>query len=195
MEKVIDLVPFEHGEIYKIEQLSNKKVLRKYLKKEEILRLLDLVPPGKEKAMLITMWYTGIRVSEVINIKKRDIDFQNRTITIKWLKSRRYEERVIPFHTDLKGILELYAATLNLDDLLFPYNRQYVHRLSKKHLHTHPHTIRHSFAVNFLQQSKNPSAIVILKHLMGHKSINTTMEYLKIVPSDLAKELQEIRFT
>lgn len=195
MGEVIDLVPFEQGKVYKTEQLSNKRLMRKYLDKEELLQLLDQVPAGKAKAMLLTMWYTGIRVSEVINIKKKDIDFNHRTIKIKYLKSRKYLERIIPFHSGLKDILELYTAPLNFEDRLFDYNRQYVHRICKKYLRTHPHTIRHSFAVNFLRQSQSPAALVILKQLMGHKSINTTMEYLKIVPNDLAKELEAVMFT
>lgn len=195
MAEIMDLVASNNGKVYKTEQFSKKVFLRKYLSKEEILNLLDQVPPGKAKAMLLTMWYTGIRVSEVINIKKKDIDFQNKTIKIKYLKSRKYLERIIPFHSGIKSILELYTAPLNYEDKLFDYNRQYVHRLCRRYLNTHPHTIRHSFAVNYLRQSKSPAALVILKQLMGHKSINTTMEYLKIVPNDLAKELEEISFT
>ena len=58
----------------------------------------------------------------------------------------------------------------------------------------HPHTFRHSFAVNYLRQADSANDLVILRKLMGHSSILTTMKYLDIVPRDQAKQLAKIQF-
>lgn len=55
----------------------------------------------------------------------------------------------------------------------------------------HPHQFRHSFAVNWL---RNNGDIIILHRILGHTKIQTTMEYLKIVPTDQGKELLKINF-
>ena len=108
------------------------------------------------------------------------------------LKSRKFLRRIIPIRDELKNLLFFTSSNLNAKDKLFPYTRQYVFQLTRKFFVTHPHTFRHSFAVHFLRTSKNPMALQILMNLLGHSNINTTMEYLKIVPSDIKKALDEI---
>jgi integrase/recombinase XerD len=142
--------------------------------------------------MLITfLWFTGLRITEALSITKKNIDFTNYMITAKWLKSRKYKERVIPIHPRIRELLLLYTATMNLEDSLFPFSRQYAWKLTKKYLGGSPHKLRHSFAVNWL---RNDGDIVTLHRILGHSKIQTTMEYLKIVPIDQAKELNKISF-
>jgi len=55
----------------------------------------------------------------------------------------------------------------------------------------HPHQFRHSFAVNWLRCG---GELVVLSRMLGHSNIQSTMEYLKIVPLDVGKELLKIQF-
>lgn len=171
----------------------------KYLDREEVNEIINSIAGGKEKMLFIFTWMTGCRVTEVISVRKRDIDFKNGEIKIRWLKNRKYLYRNIPIHTQLMQILSLTTAAMPLDQLLFPYSRQRVWQIFKKHRPLgndwmHPHTFRHSFAVNYLRQADTANDLVILRKLMGHSSILTTMKYLDIVPVDQAKQLEKIKF-
>ena len=77
------------------------------------------------------------------------------------------------------------------EDIVFPISRQRAWKISRRYLGGSPHTVRHSFAVNWLRHGGD---IVILKNILGHSKIETTMEYLKIVPIDQGKELLKVRF-
>jgi integrase/recombinase XerD len=110
---------------------------------------------------------------------------------VKWLKSRKYHERIVPIHPELRNLLQLYTASMKADDKVFPMSRQRAWQLTKKYLNGNPHKIRHSFAVNWL---KCEGDVYILHKILGHSKIQTTMVYLDIVPIDQGKELMKITF-
>lgn len=172
-----------------------KQDLRQYFSKAEVNDILLQMPAGRDKMIVQVLWMTGIRVTELISIKKQDIDFLNSRMVVRYLKSRRWKERVIPIHRQLKDILQLYTAGMNGPDKVFPITRQWAHKITHKYCKSGPHKLRHSFAVNFLEQSSSPKALVVLQRLLGHRHINTTMEYLRIVPNDMAIELEKVMFT
>lgn len=164
---------------------------RKYHYAEDIKKKLDNMPTGTDRMLCQFLWMTGTRISEATSITKRDIDFANMTIRIRWLKSRKYTERNIPMHPQLRESLYYYVASLNLDDKLFPFSRQRAFQITKKWFNTNPHSFRHSFAVNWLRCNGD---MVILSRYMGHARIQETLEYLKIVPIDQGKEFMKITF-
>jgi len=168
-----------------------KQELRKYWDRDYINECIDLVGNNLHKMFLRFMWITGVRVSEAIGLRKRDINFKDYLIRVRWLKSRKYHDRILPMHPILKDVLELFVTNLKADDLVFPFTRQNAFMVCKKHLGGSPHKIRHSFAVNWL---KCDGDLVMLSRVLGHSDIKTTMEYLKIVPMDQGKELIKIRF-
>lgn len=175
--------------------IPKKSILRQerrmYLSKEEIQKKLSDVTNYNDKFFCTFMWMSGIRVSEAINIKKKDINSKEKYMIVKWLKSRKYFERVVPLHPQLNQMLELYVAGMNMDDRVFPFSRQNAFYITKKWLGVSPHKLRHSFAVNWINEKGD---IAYLSKALGHRYLNTTGEYLKIVPSDIAKELEKIRF-
>jgi integrase len=177
-----------------------KSDIPEYLNKEEINLLLSNIKDSEKMDGLLIMflWRTGVRITEAISIKKRDIDFINQTAKIRWLKKRKAIDRVIPLERDLIYNLSVYCSNLNLDDLIFPFTRQRAFQIIKKHIKRNliqkvvsPHTFRHSFAINFLKQTKN---LVALQKLLGHAQITTTMIYLNIVQSDLREELNKVEW-
>jgi integrase/recombinase XerD len=189
-----EITVFKNSELTSTVKNVNKQELRKYMNKDEINEIIKNIPVGKEKMAIITLWMTGLRSSELLSITKGDIDFQNKTLKIEWLKSRKMHHRIIPLKSELVNILQVYTVGLINKDRVFPFTRQWLFKIVKKWFKSSPHTLRHSFAVNFLRQSDNPTALVILQRLLGHGRIQTTMEYLKIVPSDMAIELNKIVF-
>jgi integrase/recombinase XerD len=165
----------------------------KYWEKDYINETINKISNHKDKMLLFTLWRTGLRITEIINIKKQDIDFKNYTMQVRYLKSRKYLNRIVPMHPQLKDMLQLYSAGMNLEQKLFPITRQRADQIVKHYFGKdgYCHRFRHSFAINWLRSGGN---IVDLHALLGHAKIQTTMEYLKIVPTDLGKELLKIDF-
>lgn len=178
-------------ELEKVVKIDIKRQLPKYLDKDVILARIDSMPPGRDKMLVITLWRTGCRVSEVINIKKKDVDFKNNLIRITWLKSRKWRERVIPLQKGLKELLSIYCTTLTMEDRLFPYSRQNVLKITKKWLQVSPHKIRHSYTINLIRQGVQ---IQDLQKLLGHKNINTTMVYYSVSPEQLKEKIDGVDF-
>jgi integrase/recombinase XerD len=162
--------------------------------KDEMIELLKGVPPDRTGVLFQFAWRTGMRVTEIVSIKKGDIDFENEELTIRWLKSRKAHHRVLCMHQSLKNPLYMYSAQMKYDDRLFAITRQRADQLAKKYGFDHMHKIRHSFAVNFLRQSRSPYALVELKEMLGHSKIETTMQYLKVVPMAQKESMRRIQF-
>lgn len=169
----------------------NPRELPKYWTPDYINERINSIENSKHRMFMKLLWMTGIRVTESINIRKQDIDFTNYVITIRWLKQRKYHYRNIPLHPYLKDMLQMYCSTMKAEELLFPFSRQRAWQLVQKYLNGHPHQFRHSFAVNWL---RNGADIITLSRMLGHSKIQTTMEYLKIVPLDQGKELMKVKF-
>ena len=168
-----------------------KSDLPKYWDRDYINHCINLCHNHEHKILLQFLWMSGVRITEAVSLRKQDIDFQNYTVTLRWLKSRKYQRRVLPLHPRLRDLLQLYTATMKAEDRVFPITRQRAWQLTQKHLKGHPHQLRHSFAVNWLRSGGD---LVVLHRILGHSKIQTTMEYLKIVPTDQGKELLKVRF-
>lgn len=175
-----------------ISSINVQKVdIRKYWTRDQINNMISQIEDSGDAMLLRFLWLSGVRISEAIGLKKKDIDIQNYVMTVSWLKNRKYKYRVVPLHPRLRDILQLYIAGMNQEDRLFPYSRVQGWRIVKKWTKGYPHQFRHSFAVNWLRCNGD---IVILHRILGHSKIQTTMEYLKIVPIDQGKELLKIQF-
>lgn len=170
---------------------TSKTDIRHYWDRDEINRRLDKVTNYKHKILLIFLWMSGVRITEAIGLRKMDLDLKAYLMRVRWLKSRFYKDRMIPIHPRLKDILEVYTATLKAEDKVFPYSRQRAWQIVQQWMDGHPHQFRHSFARNWLLCGGD---IVVLHKILGHSRIQTTMEYLKIVPVDQGKELIKIIF-
>lgn len=168
-----------------------KSELPKYWDKEKVNQMIELVNNYQHKMLLTFLWYSGVRITEAISLRKQDIDFEHYTMQVRWLKSRKYQHRVVPIHPELRNLLQFYTASLKAEDRVFSITRQRAWQITRKCLNGHPHQLRHSFAVNWLRCDGD---IVTLHRILGHSKIQTTMEYLKIVPNDLGKELIKISF-
>lgn len=168
-----------------------KVELPEYWDRNEVNGLLDRVANHEHQMLLRFLWMSGVRVTEAVSLRKQDVDIENYVMRVRWLKSRKYRERVVPLHPRLRDLLRLYTATMKAEDRVFPITRQRAWQIAQKCLGGKTHKLRHSFAVNWLRCDGD---LVTLKRIMGHAKIETTMEYLKIVPVDQGKELLKVRF-
>lgn len=162
--------------------------------KEEMIVLLSRLPPNKNGMLFQFLWRTGVRVTEAISLSMKDLDFVNNEIMIRWLKNRKQQYRVIPMHSSLKNPLYLFTASRLSEDRIFPITRQRVDQLCKRYGFDHAHKIRHSFAFNFIRQSNTPMALIELRDILGHNHIQTTMDYLRVVPMGTKAALGRVSF-
>lgn len=170
---------------------DNPDDFSKYLDAEVVRERLERVPAGSDRMLITGLWMSGLRISEILALKKEDCDFRNYTATVRWLKNRKFGRRIVPLHPQLRDLLEIYTARLNGPDRIFPITRQRAFQICQKWMGCSPHQLRHSFAVHYL---RSDGLLVNLSKILGHADIRTTMEYQKIVPRDLGRDLQQIRF-
>lgn len=168
-----------------------------YTEMEELLESIDIkTDEGLKRRLLIEMFYsTGCRVSEIINIKVKDIDFLNKKIRIMGKGSK---ERIVYYGDYAKKYLDKYLSKGMDKDYLFvnkhgdKYTVEEIELIVKdimKHLsiktHVTPHTLRHTFATHLLN---NGADIRSVQELLGHSNLSTTGIYTH-VSSDRLKEV------
>ena len=182
-----------------------KKSLPSILTEEEVLKLLDIKLTDnfsyRNKAMLELMYASGLRVSELVNLKLQDIDL-NQDIIRTFGKGSK--ERVIPIGDYAKEYLEKYiyeyrGSMLKKEssEYLFLNNhgkkmtRQGFFKIIKKitqekgiNKDLSPHTLRHSFASHLL---KHGADLRTIQELLGHSDISTTQIYTHITNEQLKK--------
>jgi len=185
-----DLIIPSKQDLTKTPQLV-KKDFAKYWDKEYIHERMTRIENTSHRMLMQFLWMSGVRITEAVNLRKKDIDFENYVMTVRWLKSRKYKYRNVPIHPNLLDVLRVYTAPMKAEDKVFPITRQRAWQLTKKYFNGHPHQMRHSFAVNWLRCKGD---IIILHRILGHSKVQTTMEYLKIVPIDQGEELIKIQF-
>ena len=159
---------------------SKPKTLPKYITEVEVSTILDKAKKDRFRnyILLLTLWRTGMRNSELIKLQKRDII--NDTIMVRNAKGNK--DRVIPLERELSNILGLYTDRLNPKDRLFPISdrqvRNVVYKYSPDGLDVHPHTFRHSFATHMLS---NGTDIRTFQDLLGHNDVKTTQIYTHVI--------------
>ncbi len=122
------------------------------------------------------LYYAGLRLDEVRNLKWQDIDFDRGIIHAKTAKGEK--ERVVFLHSKLKEMLEIYDV--NKQGLVFisqrgrKYNKRTIQQIAKNAARkagikkkVTPHTLRHSFATHLLEAGAD---IRYIQQLLGHKS-------------------------
>ncbi|AEH23804.1 site-specific tyrosine recombinase/integron integrase [Pyrococcus yayanosii] len=187
------------------EKLKSPKVPRtlpKSLTVEEVRRLLSVIPPTKRRDRLIVLllYGAGLRVSELCNLKKSDIDFERSLIIVRGGKGGK--DRVVPISKVLLEGIRAYLESRNDDSeyLLVEERRKRKDRLSPKTVwyllkkygeragvEVTPHRLRHSFATHMLERGVD---IRVIQELLGHSNLATTQIYTKVTVRHL-REAQE----
>ncbi len=179
------------------------KRLPSFLTEGEVTKLLDDKYISNlsilDKAVIELFYSTGIRLSELINLKIDRVNFTGRTIKVLGKGSK---ERIVPFgneaHKSIKNYLSIRdICNIRNSDYLFLDNSgkklypMKVGRMVKKNLSLvtdmkkkSPHVLRHTFATHMLDKGADIRAV---KELLGHESLSTTQVYTHLTPERLKK--------
>ncbi|WP_299206893.1 tyrosine-type recombinase/integrase [Brumimicrobium sp.] len=176
----------------KIKGPKQEKRLPEFVKEEEIQleQLNELFPEGfpglRDRLIIEVLYQTGMRLSELIHLKR--MDFQNNTLKVL---GKRNKERIIPITKELSDQLNLYLESPSYQaariEYLFITDKgkkmypKFVYRKVKYYLSLltnlnkrSPHVLRHTFATHMLN---NGAGLETLKEVLGHASLSATQVY------------------
>ncbi|MFZ0926860.1 MAG: tyrosine-type recombinase/integrase [Halobacteriota archaeon] len=169
-----------------------------YLEKEQVDEILNAAKTCNHRDYLLLrfMWRTGVRVSEVINVTPKDIEYKNGVVNIRKAKGGR--QRRVPLDQDTLKMLSDYVLALNIleDQPVFPIQRNRVFSIVKKYgnmagVNIHPHTLRHSFAINMVRGGTDLRRVQLM---LGHTSLSITQVYLQFNDNDLREAYEKVAF-
>lgn len=168
---------------------KREKKLPVVLSQEEVSRFFEYLPNLKHRALIMTAYATGMRVSEVVSLRAVDIDSDRMMIRIEQGKGRK--DRYVMLSPNLLELLRAYWKVARPADWLFPGRRLGTHLTAKRVLQVcikagvaagltkraTVRALRHSFATHLLDAGAN---IRVIQMLLGHRSLRTTARYTHV---------------
>lgn len=176
----------------KVQSPKNSKRLPVFVEKDNMNTLLETIEFGNDfdgqrnKLIIEFLYATGVRLSEMINLKKAHINLSGTQLKVL---GKRNKERIIPFNMELKVQLEAYLKLdeVKSSDYVFVTKNgkklyeKFVYRVVNKYLSEvtsiqkkSPHVLRHTFATHMLNNGADLNAI---KELLGHANLSATQVY------------------
>ena len=191
----------------KVSRPKLTKHLPEYLTEEEVGKLLDVEVKSpydyRNKTILELLYSSGIRISELVNIKTPNYDSEECLIRIMGKGSK---ERIVPLGdyaiNIMNDYMNNYRPLINKKhtDYIFVNNRgdkisrQFIFKVIKKEAlkkgikkDISPHTLRHTFATHLL---KNGADLRIIQELLGHENISTTQIYTHVTNNKLKSDYE-----
>jgi integrase/recombinase XerD len=175
-----------------VEMPKFKPPIPNVLSQDEMAFLLTPKPAQKmalrDRAILELLYATGLRVSELVGLKKRDINLEAGFLVAS---GKRSKERMVPLGSYARDIIKLYLQEMKPGGIYFFYNRrglpltrQAIWKIIRKYGlqlehggHVSPHTLRHTFATHLLEGGADLRSVQIL---LGHEDISTTQIYTHV---------------
>ncbi len=175
----------------KFAKTSNK--LPVVLSKNEIEKIIDSINNKKHQLLIALAYGAGLRISEAVNLKIKDVDLGELTLHLKEAKGSK--DRITIFPERIKAELTEIMALRDKNDFVFASERGgrltersaqmvFENALKKCHINKEAtfHSLRHSFATHLLE---NGVDVRYVQELLGHANIRTTQLYTKVTNPSL----------
>jgi len=190
----LSAIKFFYCEVLKIPQKINIKFAKRskklpiVLSKKEIKNIIESIKNQKHKLIISLAYGAGLRISEIVNLKVKDVNLEKLTIHLKDAKGKK--DRITIFPEKIKVDLLSLIASKNLNDYVFESERSgkltertaqkvfknAIKKASIKKSATF-HSLRHSFATHLLE---NGVDVRYVQELLGHRNIRTTQIYTQV---------------
>lgn len=166
---------------------KRNKTLPSILSLSELKKIIKIAMNPKHKLIIKLLYGTGLRVSEIVNLKVKDIDFDEKLVKVKLGKGKK--DRFVKLPDSISDEIKMFCNIGN-SAYVFPSNRggkltvksiqKIVSNSAKKagiEKRVYPHLLRHSFATHLLEQGTD---LRVIQKLLGHSSVKTTQIYTQI---------------
>lgn len=178
-----------------------KRKLPTVLSEPEVRRLLEAAETLKEQAILMTLYSAGLRLSELLHLKVKDIDSTKMQIRIR--EGKGGKDRNVVLSRKLLEVLRRYFRQYRPESWLFygqtpqqPLDERTVQRMVRRlsgkaglRQGVTTHTLRHSFATHLLEHG---TELPYIQELLGHRSFRTTLLYTRVSPRALNKVISPL---
>ena len=186
---------------------KTEKTLPKFLYKDQVREILDEnkkrddLLAYRDQAILSTLYYSGIRASELVSLELQSVSLPRRTLRVLGKGSK---ERIVPISEECKKDIETYMKTTRVElasrnkegtKVLFlndhgnklttrglEYILDQIEQKTGSFVGLHPHILRHSSATHLLE---NGADLRIIQELLGHESLNTTQVYTHVTEESM----------
>ena len=181
-----DLPPhISYNEYQSLLNAIDNEEYRHYLNK----KLVPLLK-ARDRLLVMMMWELGGRVSDIINIQTKDVDFSKKEIVLTVKKRHGYINRVPVSNALLLEISNFMREFNTGTGRLFPFTRQRAWEIVKNYgdkigLSLHPHMFRHGLAIYLLQHGVSDK---IIARRLGHSSAATTLKYYLVITPEIERE-------
>lgn len=173
--------------------------LPRYLEPGEVARMVEACSSLRDRVIILLLFTTGLRVSELVSLRKDDVDLEKRSIRVK---GKGGKERVVYFPEALVPLLKEYMERLPGDsEYLFPSAEGHMHYTTVERIvkraavsaglkkKVTPHVLRHSFATHSLAMGLD---IREIQELLGHSSLSTTQVYAHVSRERLRRDYDKV---
>jgi len=178
-----------------IKSLKQEKTLPTVVSKEELKKILDAADNRKHKLLIKFMYSAGLRVSECVNIKVEDLDFEQKIGKVRCGKGRK--DRLIILSQKLIDELREYLTTRkNKSEYVFSVKNKHMSIRQAQQIvkdakesagikrRVYCHALRSSFATHLLEEGTD---IRVIQELLGHSNLATTERYTRVSSEQLRK--------
>jgi len=174
---------------------KRSKKLPVVLSRKEISKIIKTINNSKHKLLISLAYGAGLRVSEAVNLKAKDVQLEELTLHIKQAKGQK--DRITVFPEKLKTFLKNLIAGKGKNDYVFQSERGgklgartaqniFQKALKKADIKKEAtfHSLRHSFATHLLEDGVD---VRYVQELLGHQNIRTTQMYTKVTNPSIRK--------
>jgi integrase/recombinase XerD len=178
------------GKKIKLTPPKNHKRQPNFLTVEEAQDLVKVVPNLRDRAIVMTLLYSGMRVSELCNLDFDDLHLENQEIVVRDTKTYRdrkvviSEKCVIAFEEYFESLSDSDKQAVFLSRRGRRISRNQVYTLTKKYgrlagikKNVTPHVLRHTLATNMIAHG---ASIIEVKEQLGHRSLESTLQYVHL---------------
>lgn len=185
-----------------VETIKVKRKEREYLTEEEVKELVHNIDHKLISLVVETLFYSGMRISECINLKVNDVDFDDKVIRV--INGKGGKDRNIPINKDIINKLKYYKdhERPNKSDYFFCTEKSgrlsapYINRIINDTVinlgwskHVSAHILRHSFASCLIKKGVN---LVHVQKLLGHSNLKVTSIYTHTNLDELAQSIDKL---
>lgn len=170
-----------------------------YLAPQQVNQLEEACLRPEDKLLVRLLYQTGARISEVLALKPRNIDYAQQRLELPALKRKDISTKLVIIDSNTLDRLRSYCRGKPADKPLFSICRQQAYyrvRIAARRAglgKVHPHSLRDSLAVNWALAGGN---LNLLQRQLGHRSFSTTVDrYLTFSSEDIRKEYNRVVVT